>query len=325
MLKDRFIKTVFIGLLIFSAGFSQSSKCPKPEGESFNPFNPQQIKELKKAVPCYIEALKTEKDQDMMCDDIRSLSWAKDTSAVMPLIEFLYDTNRVYREYRTRGVDERGMLIFDTVYVGAEPPDSARRADTPRVMATIALGAIGDKRAIPVLKWCLERKQEERVRLQAALALCDIGEVAIGLPVVEEYASREGPPPWNFYRTVDWFFQPAEKGKGYLERQNRRNREMIIKYFERAVNFTNERIRVKAALFLLVNNKKYYDVALKTALEIARNGKDGAARETAMGVFRVIGGKIGKDLLKEFINDKDKSVADAARQQLNRLEGRKDE
>ncbi|MEO0094163.1 MAG: hypothetical protein ABIK93_10165 [candidate division WOR-3 bacterium] len=324
MLKGRLIKAVFVGLMIFSTGLSQPSQCKMPaEGESFNPFDPQHIKDLKKALPGYIEAIKTERDLDMMCEYMQSLIWLKDTSAVMPLIEFLYDTNRVYREYRTRGINERGMVIRDSVQVGAEPPDSARRADTPRVMATIALGAIGDKRAVPVLKWCLERKQEERVRLQAALALCDIGEVSIGLPVVEEYARRKGPPPWNIYRTVDWFY-PAKLHS--VRHKNNKNREMIIEYFERAVNFTNEHIRVKAALWLLeLNKKKYRNIALQTGLEIARNGKDSAARSTAMIIFGDIGGKTGQDLLKEFISDKDRLVANQARRVLNRLEGRKDE
>uniref|UniRef100_A0A7C6AA14 HEAT repeat domain-containing protein n=1 Tax=candidate division WOR-3 bacterium TaxID=2052148 RepID=A0A7C6AA14_UNCW3 len=108
----------------------------------------------------------------------KNFGWLRrigDKRVVEPFIELLKDTVRFEELVKWEGM-------------------TRRKLDEDHSNIAIVLGRLGDKRAIPALKECLKWKSREMTRMEAAIALCFLGEAKVGLPVVEEYASRDTPP-----------------------------------------------------------------------------------------------------------------------------------
>ncbi len=231
----------------------------------------------------------------------RNSGWLRrmgDKRAVEPFIELLKDTVR-FKE----GLGAPGF-----------------KGDAFLSLIPMTLGELRDERAIPVLKECLKWKHWEFTRMEAAIALCFLGEAKIGLPVVEEYAKRDTPP-----------FNPEGHGKdelvisfftfGWEPVKLPKDNQLLVEYMERALKFPSSGLRVNAASWLIKWNKRRYSKkALEVASEILLNKMErSSTRELAIGTLKEIGDKPSKKILRMVVNDEIESVAKAAREALKEL------
>jgi len=277
-MSEKFRKAAFLGLIVLLVAVAVPQDIEEPDTCS-----PTLEQSAKGSVDNFLRAYQAggidtaiKRDFWLVYDLLNYagiLAERHDTRVVKPLIELLKDTTR-----------------FDD--------------DTHSIMAA-ALGWLGDTTAVPVLKGCLKRTTREFTRLEAGIALCLLGELRTGLPVVEEYAKREEPPySENFGggAVTNPFFTGTSWAP--IELPNKEDDKALVRYFERVLTYPSEENRIYAIVWLLQKDGANKELAYQAAIDIIENTEPrpymGRNRKWVLSILKRRGGERGKAIAAEY-------------------------
>lgn len=186
-----------------------------------------------------------------------------------------------------RAVEPLAKLITDTTH-----------SEQFTALAIYLLGQLRGGSAVPAIKWYLHDLSKPHLRLQAAAALCVLGEAETGLPVLEEYAAARDEELRR--SAVNTISATLLENRRVFEFPDAKQESLVTAFFLRAIRSSYGRMLIPSIAYLLQKGKQNQEIALQRAEGVLRPGSKVVLTRTdrlvILGLLSKYGGDRGEEI-----------------------------